>query len=241
MKTQLSKYPKLRQLFVPKQYKIQQRLKKSIYTNTIVVKIIKHIHHHNEISNHTRLRDCARMFTRIHKNNGGKSLRLRRTSSLWLRVHYFAWSFTSFSLNAWFSKVTTFTRSHIQMPRINFVFHQKHHIRAWLGLQQIFVFLDNQNHPKFKESNKCARFDISLLFCFHGHFVSILFFVSFFNFWESCLFWCAQMIYIDMCWNDDVPLLFWIKSFKLWTCHKTSEHKNRILAWWEFFGIGNRE
>ena len=87
--------------------------------------------------------------------------------------------------------------SHIQMPRINFVFHQKHHIRAWLGLQQIFVFLDNQNHPKFKESNKCARFDISLLFCFHGHFVSILFFVSFFNFWESWSLYFSTLANFD--------------------------------------------
>ena len=44
---QLSKYPKLRQFLVPKQHKIQQEWRKYLQ-NTLVVRTIKHIHHHNE-------------------------------------------------------------------------------------------------------------------------------------------------------------------------------------------------
>lgn len=44
-------------MLVPKQHITQLKWMKFIHTNTTMVKTIKHIHHHNEISNHAWLRE----------------------------------------------------------------------------------------------------------------------------------------------------------------------------------------
>ena len=115
-------------MLVPKQHKIQQRVKKIIYTNTTMVKIIKRTYHHNGIPNNARLRECARMFRKNHQNHESKFFRLRSITS-------YEWEFTTLhdpSQFKCFTQGMIFQCYHFHsfahwMPQLNFVLHPIFH------------------------------------------------------------------------------------------------------------------
>ena len=121
---------------------------------------------------------------------------IEKHSILWLKIHYFALPLTSqvFHSRNDFPRLSLSLIHTLKCPNSTLFFilffiknitYKHESLRPcrlvnWRGLQQMFVFLDNQNHLRIKESIKCESFDTSTHLLFPIIFPTKFLFLSFY-------------------------------------------------------------